>query len=324
MPSETHTPTISLIILSYNSGAYIERCLDAATKLGADEVILADNGSANMDLDALRAKYPSVKIIDNGDNLGFAAGNNRAAAQATGDWLGFINPDAFAEPSWLEAMRVAVQTHPDTAMFTALQIEDNDPLKLDGLGDSLTFFGFPYRSGFGQPLPQQVEARETFSPCGAAFVIRADLYRQLGGFDERFFCYCEDADLGFRARLMGHACRLVPEARIRHIGSAASGVRSDFALYHGYRNRIWLYAKNMPLGLLLLTLPIHAVVTCLGAVKDTLSGQGGLVWKAISDAFAGMGPILRDRKKIQGARRIGALRLAKVLTWNPLTIARRG
>jgi N-acetylglucosaminyl-diphospho-decaprenol L-rhamnosyltransferase len=317
-------PTASLIILSYNSGVYIERCLDAATALGAGEVILADNGSTNMDFDALRAKYPSVNIVDNGGNLGFAEGNNRAAAQATGEWLGFINPDAFAEPNWLNAMHAAIQTHPDTAMFTALQIEDNDPTRLDGLGDSLTFFGFPYRSGFGQPLPSRVEARETFSPCGAAFVIRADLYRQLGGFDSRFFCYCEDADLGFRARLLGHTCRLVPEARIRHIGSAALGVRSDFALYHGYRNRIWLYAKNMPLGLLLLTLPVHAVVTCLGAAKDTLKGKGGLVCKAIRDAFAGMGPILRDRKKIQSERRIGALRLAKVLTWNPLTIARRG
>lgn len=317
-------PTFSLIILSYNSGAYIERCLDATTALGADEVILADNGSNDMDLDALRTKYPTIKIIDNGGNLGFAEGNNRAAAMATGDWLGFINPDAFAEANWLDAMRVAIRNHPDTAMFTALQIEDNDPSRLDGLGDSLTFFGFPYRSGFGQHLPQQVQACETFSPCGAAFVIRADLYRQLGGFDECFFCYCEDADLGFRARLLGHSCQLVPEARIRHIGSAALGVRSDFALYHGYRNRIWLYAKNMPLSLLILTLPVHAVVTCLGAAKDTLKGKGGLVWKAISDAFAGMGPILRDRKKIQAERRIGALRLAKVLTWNPLTIARRG
>jgi GT2 family glycosyltransferase len=313
-----------VIILSYNSGVYIERCLDAATALGAGEVILADNGSTNMDLDALRVKYRSIKIVDNGGNLGFAEGNNRAAAQATGQWLGFINPDAFAEPNWLNAMRAAIQTHPDTAMFTALQIEDNDPTRLDGLGDSLTFFGFPYRSGFGHPLPSRVEVRETFSPCGAAFVIRADLYRQLGGFDSRFFCYCEDADLGFRARLLGHTCRLVPEARIRHIGSAALGVRSDFALYHGYRNRIWLYAKNMPLGLLLLTLPVHIVVTCLGAAKDTLKGKGGLVWRAIRDAFAGMGPILRSRKKIQAERQIGALRLAKVLTWNPLTIARRG
>ena len=169
MPSETRTPTVSLIILSYNSGVYIERCLDAATVLGADEVILADNGSNDMDLDALRTRYPTVKIIDNGGNLGFAEGNNRAAAQATGDWLGFINPDAFAEPGWLEAMRVAIQNHPDTAMFTALQIEDNNPSRLDGLGDSLTFFGFPYRSGFGQTLPAQVDARETFSPCGAAF-----------------------------------------------------------------------------------------------------------------------------------------------------------
>lgn len=317
-------PAFSLIVLSYNSGAYIERCLDAMTALGAEEVILADNGSTDMNLDALRQKYPAIRVIDNGGNLGFAEGNNRAADVASGYWLGFINPDAFPEPGWLDAMRAAIDRHPDTAMFTALQIDDGDPSRLDGMGDSLTFFGFPYRAGFGRPMPDHVAEREVFSPCGAAFVIRADLYRQLGGFDARFFCYCEDADLGFRARSLGHVCRLIPKARIRHIGSAALGVRSDFALYHGYRNRIWLYAKNMPLGLLILTLPFHATMTCAGALKDTVKGKGSVVWRAIGNAFLGLGPILRDRKKIQTRRQIGALRLAKVLTWNPLTIARRG
>ena len=314
--------TVSIIVLAYKSASTIERCLNALTPFDA-EIILADNGSGDLDFQALTAKYPAVRFLPFTENLGFAAGNNRAAEIATGDWLSFINPDAFADAGWLDAMTAAITAWPYTAIFTSLQLDAADASRMDGAGDGLTFFGFPYRAGFGQPLPAQLAGKSVFSPCGAAFVIRRDLFEQLGGFDERFFCYCEDADLGARARLLGHNCRLVPDAKVAHIGSASTGVRSDFALYHGYRNRLWLYAKTMPLWLLIPTLPIHAGLTLLGAAKDTLNGKGGLVWKALGDALKGMGPILRSRTQIQRERQIGALRLAKVLTWNPLKIIRR-
>ena len=314
--------TLSIIVLTYKSAPTIERCLDALIPFDA-EIILADNGSGDLDFGALKTKYPTIEFLPFTENLGFAAGNNRAAETATGDWLGFINPDAFADAGWLAAMRAAIAAWPYTAIFTSLQIDAGNPAKMDGAGDGMTFFGFPYRAGFGQSLPETIAGKPVFSPCGAAFVIRRDLFERLGGFDERFFCYCEDADLGARARLIGHNCRLVPEAKVAHIGSASTGVRSDFALYHGYRNRIWLYAKTMPLWLLIPTLPIHTGLTVLGAIKDTLNGKGRLVWRAIGDALKGMGPILRTRTKIQRERQIGALRLAKVLTWNPMKIIRR-
>ncbi len=314
--------TFSIIVLAYKSAPTIERCLDALMPFDA-EIILADNGSGDLDFDALKTRYPTVKFLPFTENLGFAAGNNRAAQAATGEWLGFINPDAFADAGWLDAMKTAIKSWPYTAIFTSLQIDAADPNRLDGAGDGMTVFGFPYRAGFGQPLPAHLTGKPVFSPCGAAFIIRRDLFQRLSGFDERFFCYCEDADLGARARLLGHECRLVPEAKVAHIGSASTGVRSDFALYHGYRNRVWLYAKTMPLWLLIPTLPVHTGLTLLGALKDTLNGKGGLVWRALGDALKGMGPILRSRTQIQHNREIGALRLAKVLTWNPLKIIRR-
>ena len=311
----------SLIVLAYNSGKYLDRCLSALAAFDA-EIICADNGSTDgTDFDALKIKFPKVIFRLHGENLGFAAGNNRAAAEASGEWLGFINPDAFAEPGWLDAMREAIT--PDTAILTSLQLDAADPSRMDGAGDAMTFFGFPYRMGFSRPLPADLPPATVFSPCGAAFVIHRDLWRQLNGFDERFFTYCEDADLGFRAQLLGYPCRFVPDARVAHVGSASTSVRSDFALYHGYRNRVWLYLKNMPLAVLIPTLPVHIGLTLFGALTDTLKGKGGIVWTALGGAIAGLGPILADRKIIMKSKRIEALRLAALLTWNPAKIARR-
>jgi GT2 family glycosyltransferase len=313
--------TFSLITLSYRSGDNIERCLSALVTQDA-EIIHADNGG-DLDMPALAEKFPTVRQITNPVNFGFAVGMNRAAAQSTGDWIGLINPDAFIDAGWLEAMKAAIARYPDVKLFTSLQLDAERRDRLDGGGDALTFFGFPYRAGIGHKAPAQMEIAEAFSPCGAAMLIRRDLWEQLGGFDEDFFCYCEDADLGFRARLWGERCLFVPEARVSHVGSASLGVRSDFALYHGYRNRLWLYLKTMPLALLILTLPIHIGLTLLGAFQDTLKGKGTLVWKALRDAWQGLRPILEHRKFIQKTRQIGSLRLAKSLTWNPVKIARR-
>lgn len=316
-------PTLSLITLSYQSGQYIDRCLGSLIDQAAHEVIHADNGSDDVDLDELHGDYPGVRQVRNGANLGFAAGMNRAAAAATGDWLAFINPDAFLDAGWLNVMTAAIQANPDTRLFASLQGHAEKIARLDGAGDALTFFGFPYRMGFGQAVPADLTTGEVFAPCGAAFVIHRELFHRLGGFDESFFCYCEDADLGFRARLAGEICLLIPEAKVAHIGSASTSVRSDFALYHGYRNRLWLYLKNMPLGLLLLTLPIHIGLTLAMAVKDARNGKGTLVRRALGDAWKGLRPIFVQRKIIQKARTIGSLRLAKSLTWNPMKIARR-
>ncbi|ESQ84693.1 hypothetical protein AEAC466_06470 [Asticcacaulis sp. AC466] len=312
----------SLITLSYRSAENIDRCLAALTAQDA-QIIHADNSPGDLDMAALAAKYPSVRQIANPINLGFAVGMNRAAAESTGEWIGLINPDAFLDAGWLDAMRDAIAAYPDVRLFTSLQLNDDRPDRLDGAGDALTFFGFPYRAGIGHTRPDGLEIAEVFAPCGAAMLIHRDLWAQLGGFDEDFFCYCEDADLGFRARMAGERCLLVPNAIVRHVGSASLGVRSDFALYHGYRNRIWLYLKSMPTGLLIATLPIHIGMTLVGAVKDTLKGKGALVCSAVVDAWQGLRPILEHRKFIQKTRQLGSLRLAKSLTWNPLKIVTR-
>lgn len=319
-------PTFSFIVLSYQSGHYLKPCLESLFALeGGDfEVILADNGSSDGAPQAAVKAFPELRLVSNGANLGYAGGNNAAAKTARGQWLCFINPDVVVHAQWLEAMRVAIAAYPQTHIFTSLQIDPQTPERLDGAGDGMTGFGFPFRMGYGQPRPRNIEVSEVFSPCGAAFVIARDLFAALNGFDERFFLYCEDADLGYRARLRREPTLLIPEAVVEHTGSATLGARSDVALYHGYRNRIWLYVKNTPSALIALTIVPHIVFSLSVALKDVWKGRGPIVMRALRDAFKGMGAVMRDRQYVQTTRTLSAGTLLRQLTWNPRVIIRRG
>ena len=125
----------------------------------------------------------------------------------------------------------------------------------------------------------------------------------VGGFDEDFFCYVEDIDLGFRLRLMGHRCLLVPGAVVHHIGSTTSGGRhSDFALYHGHRNLVWTFVKDMPGILFWLLLPLHVSLNLISIIWFALQGRGGVLWRAKRDALLGLPKMWRKRQHIQKTR----------------------
>ena len=121
----------------------------------------------------------------------------------------------------------------------------------------------------------------------------------MGGFDEDYFSYFEDVDLGFRLRLSGAKCLYVPDAVVHHVGSASTGKRSDFSVYYGYRNLIWTFFKDMPSPYFWLFLPLHISAILFFAIFLTLRGQGRAIWKAVFDALRGLPKILAGRKLIQ-------------------------
>jgi GT2 family glycosyltransferase len=143
---------------------------------------------------------------------------------------------------------------------------------------------------------------------------RTRALRAAGGFDEDFFCYLEDVDLGFRMRLLGHRCLQVPSAVVHHLGSATSGgQRGDFAVYHGHRNMVWTFFKNMPAGLFWAFLPLHVLVNLISLVVGFYRGQGNIMIQAKVDALAGIGAVWRKRKVIQSRRRASVLEILRVL-----------
>lgn len=318
-------PSVSVIIVAYEAGDRLARCLDCldAQTVRSAEVLIVDNGSDDGSVATVRDRA-GVQVIEPGRNLGFAAGNNLAAAQARGDWLALLNPDAYAEPGWIRALLDAARRWPDAEVFGSTQLSDADPARLDGAGDAYLAFGCPWRGGHGRPVSELPGEGEVFAACGAAMLIRREAFAALGGFDERFFCYGEDVDLGYRHRLAGGRCVQVLGAVVRHEGSGVTGRRSAFTTYHGHRNRVWTYLKNTPGLLLALTLPGHLVLNLLLWVNAARHGNAGSYARAMRDAAAGLGPVLAQRRTVQRGRTASVRGVARALSWSLPRFARRG
>ncbi|MDD3836552.1 MAG: glycosyltransferase family 2 protein, partial [Phenylobacterium sp.] len=267
---------VSVVIVVYNSGPTLDRCLEAlkAQTFRDFEVILSDNASPDGSAQEAARRDPSLRLLENGANLGFTGGVNRGAEAARGRWLALLNPDAYAAPDWLERLMEATRRYPDVKAFASRQLMADDEQRLDGLGDVMAAAGFPFRGGYGGRDPGPMAPGEVFSACGGAMLIDKDLFLEVGGLDERLFCYCEDVDLGYRLRLRGEPTLVIPEAVVRHEGSASSGgPRSDFAVWHGTRNRLWVFVKDTPPVLFGLTLPLHLAATALLFVRHAMRGE---------------------------------------------------
>ncbi len=318
-------PHVSILIVAYKSRAQLPRlfdCLDAQT-CREFETILIDNASPEgAEVDAA-TRTRATQCVANPINTGFAAANNQAAKLAKGQWIICLNPDAFPEPDWLEALIAATKRYPNVTAFGSTQMLDEDPSQLDGAGDVYHAFGIPFRGGYRKPRPSDLADGQAFSPCAAASMWRADIFTQLGGYEEGYFCYCEDVDLGFRHRIAGGQVVQVADAQVRHMGSASSGRLSDFAVYHGTRNRLWTFIRNMPTTLFWLLLLPHFAATLLLWAHTAWRGAGPAYGRGLADGLKGWSQAWQARKAIQAKRKVSLIDLARQFAWSPLSLLKR-
>lgn len=318
------TAAIAVVIVNYNSGARLSRAIAALERqtFRDFDVLVFDNASSDGSAEVASSAIP-VRIVRCAANIGFAAANNRAATGLGHEWLAFLNPDAYPEPDWLAELIAATARHPAVDAFGSTQIDAADPRRLDGAGDAYHVFGVPYRGHFGWPVERLPAEGECFAPCAAAALWRRRAFEALGGFDESFFCYGEDVDLGFRHRLMGGRAVQVAAARVLHEGSGITGRRSDFTTFHGHRNRIWTWMKNMPGPLFWPALPFQIALDAYLAVRLGLIGSGPAFLRALAAAIKDAPRVWRQRRDIQAKRKIDARKLAPMLTWSPVKLMRR-
>ena len=300
-------PKVAVLIVNWNGEQFLERCLTAllAQTVTPYEIILVDNASTDGSLEIAR-RFLSVRLLAQNSNTGFARGNNLAinAAAAGSEWIALLNPDAFPEPRWLEECLLSAQRNPQFDFFGSKLLNAADPTVLDGTGDAYHVSGLVWRTAHGIPASVLGEYEcEVFSPCAAAALYRRSALLEVGGFDEDFFCYVEDVDLGFRLRLAGHRCLYVPKSVVHHVGSGTTGGQnSDFSVYHGHRNLVWTFVKDMPGLLFWLLLPLHLVLNLASIIWFAFRGQGRVILRAKRDALLGLPKMWRKRQQIQKIR----------------------
>ena len=320
----SETASIAVLIVAYRSRETVPDVIAALERQSVQpaRVRLLENGSPELERVDVAGLPDFVELVESETNLGFAAGNNRLARGVEEDWLLLLTPDAFPEADMIEQMLAATARHPGASLFGATQLAHGAPGVLDGAGDVYHFTGLPYRGGYGRTM-EPPEEGEVFGPCGALTLVRRDVFEALGGFDEDYFCYVEDVDLAYRARLAGHGAIQVKDARVSHMGYASSGRRSAFATYHGARNRFWTFFKNTPALLLPVLAPVHLGVTLLLWLSAARFGQFTLFGRAMRDALKGWPRLMEKRRTVQAARTVSAFETARLFNWNPMTLLNR-
>jgi GT2 family glycosyltransferase len=303
------SPDVSVIVLNHNGRRWLSGCLDAvAAQAGAPtfETLLVDNRSTDGSPDFVRQEFPAVRVVELDTNLGFAAGNNAGARTARGRFLVFLNNDTIVAADWLARLVAAVDGSSPFAIATSRIVRLDDPSTVDSAGDGYLRAGGAYKHGHGRPADGYGVSREVFGACGAAFIVRRDVFDELGGFDESFFMVYEDVDLSYRARLRGYRCWYAADAVVRHAGSATLGRLSPDAVYYGQRNLEWTWIKNTPARLLWRTLPGHALYSVTGLAHYAKTGRLGPALRGKLAALAGLPTVLRSRRRTQSSARTAA------------------
>jgi GT2 family glycosyltransferase len=315
-------PLVSVIVVNYNGGDLLRECLESLDRQTYDnlELILVDNASVDGSADnANEFFHRPMTMIWNDTNEGFSGGNNRGFEKARGDWILLLNNDAVAELEAVESLVLFAEEHPEAGMLACRITQYAQPNYFDSTGLLVYPDGVCRSRGWKEKDVGQYEnVEEVICPNACAGMYRRAMLNDTGYFDEAYFAYLEDLDLGMRGRLFGWICFYVPEARFRHRKSQTEGNYSKFKAYHVERNRIYNLIRLMPRFIIAMS-PLftlnrylmqgYAVATRQGLpaefVKEySFLGLVGVLFRAYGMALIRLPVLLRQRSKISKRRTI--------------------
>lgn len=308
---------VALAIVSYNSSDKLKDCLASLINqnypIELIDFILVDNNSQDDSVAMADNSGLSFRVIRNEINLGFAGANNQAyeLARELGDeYLVLLNDDTIVTPDWLSSLITTAESSPQIAAVQAKLMLYPEKNLINSFGNALTFLGFGYCNGYREADRPDIAPFEVAYPSGAAVAIKMTALERIGLFDDKFFMYHEDVDLGWRLRLAGYQILLEPRAVVFHKYSFA---KADYKYYHMDRNRLLVYFKNYSFWTLLLLAPAFKVMElgiCFfawrsGWLKHKLAGYRWLLkhWRHI----------LNERKKIQRKRVVSDREILRLL-----------
>lgn len=267
---------VSVLIVNWNGNHLLESCLESLRRQShaPHEVIVVDNGSTDGSVEFLRELlWPLLKTVFLPQNLGFSGGNNAGFAAVSGDILALMNNDVVADSEWIAAALSLFESE-RVGMVACKTLRQDDPGRIDKLGHLIYPDGLNRGRASGEPDDGRFDTvTEVLWPDGSAGFYRKSMVDEIGFFDDDFFLYGEDAELGMRALWAGYRCLFQPASKVWHRQSASLGRFSRRKVYYVERNRLWLLVKTFPLSWVFLS-PWYTVWRYLMNLVSMLRGQG--------------------------------------------------
>jgi GT2 family glycosyltransferase len=323
-PNSQKTPLVSIIVVNWNGARFIKECLTSieTQTWKSLEFILVDNGSKDGSTEIMREwvqRIPNASLLALNTNTGFCLANNLGFTKANGEWIALLNSDAVAEPNWVEELVRCGAPERRIGMIGSKILFADPAGIIDKAGHLIYWDGQNRGRGtMEEDAGQYDQEEEILWPDACAALYHRQVFMETGGFDETFFAFGDDADLGMRARLLGWKAWYAPKAIVHHRHSATAGAYSPLKIMLVERNRLLLAIKNFPLPLLLsnpywslrrFIWHAYAATKRQGASGQFVASQGWmrmpfiLSW-AYASAVKRLPSALRKRWKIQKTKHL--------------------
>jgi len=300
--------TVKIVILNWNGEEHLHTFLPSVVEHTPPQaaIVVIDNGSTDGSLAWLAATYPAIEVIALPENYGFTGGYNRALEMVEADYFVLLNSDVEATPGWLEPLVVVLDTQEDVAAVSPkLKLyADKRWFEYAGAcGGFIDWLGYPFCRGrvlssLEQDKGQYDTPRDTFWTSGACMLVRSAVFRELGGFDEKFFAHMEEIDLCWRMHLAGYRTMVEPRSVVYHLGGGTLPNNTPRKLYLNYRNNLAMIYKNAPERWRRRTLLMRMVLDALSAMVYFATGHfdfGRTVFRAHAE-FLRWKPGLRAQR----------------------------
>lgn len=273
---------IAVVILNWNGREFLRKFLPSVIEYskGIAEVIVADNASIDSSIEFLQENFPSVRIITNSTNGGFARGYNEALEQVQADYFVLLNSDIEVTPNWIEPVIELMEKDKSIAACQPKLRSYYEREKFEyagAAGGFLDEYGYPFcRGRIFQHIEtdhgQYDDAMEIFWATGACMFVRSDVYKQFGGFDEDFFAHMEEIDFCWRLKNGGFKIMYCPDSVVYHVGGGTLPKKSAQKTYLNFRNNLALLYKNLPSHLLLPVFAVRFPLDGIAAFKFLIDG----------------------------------------------------
>jgi GT2 family glycosyltransferase len=281
---------VSIVIPNYNGEKYIETCLKSVFNQDfADyEVVVVDNASKDKSPEMIQKQYSEVIYIQNKENYGFAKAVNQGIKQAKGKYVVLLNNDVEVEVDWLRNLYQCINRDENIFGVSSKMLQFYERDLIDDAGDNYNILGWANKIGDGDNKSRYNKSAKVFSACAGAAIYRKSVFDEIGMFDEDFFAYMEDVDIGYRARIYGYYNMFCSDAIVYHIGSATSGSKyNEFKIKLAARNNLYVVYKNMPLLQLLINLPFLVLGEMIKMLFFVKKGYGKIYFNGKKEGIIG-------------------------------------